>query len=99
MEMRDYLIQHKLQDRISIVLRSEAKTCEFMLPEQDGTIRVPIDQLDDEDLEGCEIITTEFNFDEKCDILECSGGTEHAAMVNGKHKVFINSKLRKIRGH
>jgi len=55
MEMREYLIQHGLQDRISIVLRSEIKTCEFMLPEQDGTIRVPIDQLDDEDLEGCEI--------------------------------------------
>jgi len=38
MEMRDYLIQHKLQDQISIVLRSKTKMCKFMLPEQDGTI-------------------------------------------------------------
>jgi hypothetical protein len=70
-----------------------------MLPEQDGTIRVPVDQLDDEDIEGCEIFTTEFNFNEKGGILECSGGTEHAALVNGKHKVFVNSKLREIHGY
>ena len=98
MEIRNYLIQHRLQDRISIVLRFETKTCEFMLPEYDGTIRVPIDQLDDDDLDGCEIFTTEFNFDEKDGIVQCSGGTEHAALVNGKHKVFVNSKLRKLRG-
>jgi hypothetical protein len=99
MEIRDYLIQHRLQDCISIVSRSETKTCEFMLPEQDGTIRVPTDQLDDDDLEGCEIFTTEFNFDEKDGIVQCSGGTEHAALINGKHKVFVNSKLRKLRGY
>jgi hypothetical protein len=95
LEMRDYLVKHELQDRISIVLRSENKTCEFMLPEQDGTIRVPVDQVTDEDLEGCELFTTEFYFDEKGGFLKCSGGTAHAAMVNGAHKVFVTSKLRK----
>jgi hypothetical protein len=33
LEMRDYHVKHELHDRISIVLRSENKTCEFMLPE------------------------------------------------------------------
>jgi hypothetical protein len=73
--------------------------CKFMLPQQAGTIRVPVDQLDDEDLEGCNIFTTEFIFNMKGGILECSGGTEHAEMKNGNHKVFVNSKLKKLHGH
>jgi hypothetical protein len=93
--MRDYLLQHDLQDLISIVPRSAIKTCEFMLPTQDGTVRVPVDHLHDDDLEGCEIFTTEYNFDEKDGVVVFSGGTEHAALVNGNHKVFVTSKLKK----
>ena len=68
----------------------------MLTPEEgDGTIRVPVDQVTEDTVDGCQLITTEFHFEELDGVVQCKGQAVHAQQVNGNHRVFIDTKLRK----
>ena len=72
-----------------------------MLPDEEGagTIRVPMDKLYDSDVEGCELINTEWHFDDNSGIVECKGQTVHAAQIRGlPHKVYVDTNLKRSQG-
>ena len=79
-DMHDYLLKHGLHNQISIVQRCLINTCEFMLTsdEGDGTIRVPMDHVTEDTVDGCRLITTEFYFEEMDGVVQCKGQMVHA---------------------
>ena len=93
------MLRNNLQYRISVVSYQDKPdvgiAVEFMLPGHSGTIRLPIDQVQDQ-LEGTNLITTEFSFASNGGIIETSEGTFHIKMANGDHKEFVTSSFTDI---
>lgn len=99
-QLRAFLIANQLERIIAVIpkLAIDGGDChdsiEFMHPSGNGTVRIPRQQAGSADSDITEPVITEWGFSKnKQGIIQCKGNTVCSPQNNGKHRVFIDSKL------
>jgi hypothetical protein len=100
-QLRDFLVANQLEKVVAVVSKLSVAgggchdSTEFMHPSGNGTVRIPRQKAGAADGDTMDSVLTEWTFSEnEQGIIECKGNNVCSPQNNGKHRVFIDSKLR-----
>ena len=98
---RDFLVANQLRKVIAVVSKPSMvcdcchDSIEFMHPMENGTVLVSRHQADAADGDTMDLVLTEWTFSKiEQGIIECKGNKVCSPQNNGKHRVFVDFKLR-----
>ena len=102
-QLRDFLVANQLQKLVAVISKlSMAGDCchdsiEYIHPTGNGTVRIPQQQAGGADEHITDPVLTEWTFStNEQGIIECKGNNVCSPQNNGKHRVFVDSKLRSL---